>query len=263
MVNTMAKANELAHLLIKEFTEELRDSIDKKIGVLFSGGIDSTIIVRLSSMLLGWENLTLYTVGVDGSRDLKNAREGAHFFDISWKTLNVTDEMILSGATSLLTLIPELNFLELSFELPLFLGADMIKEKILLTGQGADELFGGYARYLDAEDPLILMKEDRERLLTRTIINESMIASYHNKTLISPFINENIMNFTSTFDKEDVIGKDGTNKVILRETARILGLPEIFCNRRKIAAQYGSGISKVLKKLKKEGKIGSTDNEIE
>ncbi len=249
------KAHELARLLLKGFEEEIRDTREQNKAILFSGGLDSAIVARVSKMVLGWEDTTLYTLGVEGSKDVRNAMEGLAFIDLPWKGIIVTEGDILKGANSLLSLVQDLDFLELSYELPLFLGAGIAEGEVVLTGQGADELFGGYARYREVEDPLPLMEKDRGRLLTRTLRNEKRIASSHEKVLVTPFLNDGIVKFAASLQKDELIGKDGTNKVLLREAARVLGLPELFCSRRKLDVQYGSGISRVLKGLRKKGEL--------
>jgi len=249
-------AHELTQLLLEGFREEGANLSESEVSILYSGGLDSAVISMLARRTLKRKNTSLLTFGVEGSRDLLHARQGVDFIDLEWNGHVLSEEAILEGAKDLLGLIPDLSFLELSYELPLYFGVKHSGGEVIITGQGADELFGGYARYKKAKDPLelrLMLDRDRVKLFTRTKKVERAIAYHFGKTLITPYMFENIITFSGSLGIEELIGMDGTNKRVLRESARILGLPEIICSRSKLAAQYGSGISKVLKKQRKNG----------
>lgn len=257
-----SRAHSLTSLLLDGFRNESGDTAAGNFAVMYSGGLDSAVISMIGRMTLGRERFTLHTFGVPGSRDLDNAREGITFIDMPWMDHILTGDDIHEAANSLLAIIPDLSFLELSFELPLFLGASTIHEDIIITGQGADELFGGYAKYREITDPLarmLMLDKDRVRLFTRTRKIEAKIAEHFGKTLITPFLGEAIIQFTSSLKLDDLMDMSGGNKLVLRETGRILGLPEHICSRPKLAAQYGSGISKVLKRQRKKGLLNLID----
>ena len=223
---------------------------------MYSGGLDSAVVSMVAKMTLGRKRFTLHTFGVPGSRDLDNAREGVDFIDLTWHDHILTDDEILKAANELLEVVPDLSLLELSFELPLFLGLRSLDETIIITGQGADELFGGYARYRETVDPLLrmfMLDKDRVRLFTRTRKIEQKIADHFGKRLVAPFLHDSVIQFTSTLKLDDLMDMADGNKLVLREAGRILGLPERICSRPKLAAQYGSGISKVLKRQRKRG----------
>ena len=249
-------AMKLAHLLIRGFEKEMKQLGNENAVLLFSGGLDSTVLARLSTMV-SWEgNITLCTLGTEEARDLKIAEKTAEFFNLDWREIVIDEKEVKTGALELLDLIPDLNFLELSYELPLYLCAHRTEENVIITGQGADELFGGYAKYREAGNPMKLIEKDRWRLFTRTLPNEKKIALEEGKVLVVPYLTQEVVDFASILKVSMLLGEEGHSKIILRETARVLGLPEIFCSRPKLAAQYGSGISKVLRKLKKKGELG-------
>ena len=234
------------------------DGIPGMYAILYSGGIDSTVMAMIGKMTLGRERFMLHTFGFPGSRDLMNAREAAYFIDLPWTEHILTEDMVLEAAISLLSLIPDLTFIELSFELPLYLGARTVREETIITGQGADELFGGYAKYREVDDPfarMAMMDRDRHRLFNRTRGIESTIAGHFGKSLITPFLDHPIVRFVSSLGPDDLMNRSGGNKLVLREAGRILGLPELICSRPKIAAQYGSGISRALHTLRKRGML--------
>ena len=249
-----SKASHLTTHLLTGFRELIDNAGIEKCAVLYSGGLDSAVVSMLSRMTVGRNNSTLHTFGTETSRDRINAREGVPFLDIDWEDHLLSEEEILRGANSLLEIVHDLNFLELSYELPLFMGASTIADEVIITGQGADELFGGYARYRETDDPLaqrLMLDRDRVKLFTRTKKIERGITLRFDKILVTPFLHDSVITFSSSLKLDDLFDGFGGNKMVLRESGRILGLPEMMCSRPKLAAQYGSGISKVLKKLRK------------
>lgn len=262
--DVQGKAHDLTRLLLSGFREDIekieeggeKKKEDGKRAVMYSGGVDSAVISMLSRMTDGRENTILHTFGVEDSRDRMNAMQGVAFIDIQWVDHILTEDDILEGAKDLQGIVPDLGFLELSYELPLYFGARTIPGRVIITGQGADELFGGYARYRETDDPLLqrmMLDKDRVKLFTRTRQVERRIVSHFGKTLVTPYLHESIIDFSTSLELAELFDGFGGNKRVLRESGRILGLPEAICSRPKLAAQYGSGISKVLKKLRKRG----------
>ena len=122
---------------------------DVPVGVFLSGGVDSTAIVALASRHLGSE-LTTYTAGFDfaGSNDeLPVAREMARYFGTNHHELFVTAADIPSIVAELVAHHDQ-PFADAA-NIPLYLMARELegRAKVVLQGDGGDELFGGYRRY--------------------------------------------------------------------------------------------------------------------
>ena len=212
----------------------------------FSGGLDSSII----AFLMRDCEPQLYAIGFEDSRDLKNANEISSVLGLKLNTILIEDEDVLN-AIKILKDIGEMSAMEIAFEMPLLIVSMHATSRRIYTGQGADELFGGYAKYLQNPE---LMHEDVEKLLKITLPRERKITAKYEKELITPYLSEDIIALASEIPKECKI-KNGVRKWVLREAARRLGVPEIIVQREKKAAQYGSGIWKHMKKLaKREGK---------
>jgi len=213
----------------------------------FSGGLDSSIIAYLCRNSIK----SYYTIGMESSRDLGNAKKVSNNLGIDFTKIIISEKMILEGIKELKELDEKITPVEISFELPLLIVTKKSEEREICTGQGADELFGGYAKYLQHPE---LMKKDVAKLLTITVPRERKIAKMYEKTLITPYLLEDLHNLASRTPDECKIHK-GIRKWVLREAARQLGVPEIIVERKKKAAQYGSGTWKIIKKMaKKEGK---------
>ena len=225
--------------------ELLKEAVEcKEAAVAFSGGLDSGVIAYLMKDC----DVKLYTVGIEGSKDVKNAEEAASTLGLELQIIDINEYDILEGILFLKRIEPSISALEVSFELPLYFVCSYADERDVYTGQGSDELFGGYAKYLENPE---LMVEDFNKLMAKTKPREMKIATLLGKDLHTPYLDNRIVEFARNIPKELKI-KDGVRKYILREAARYVGVPREIVEREKKAAQYGSGIWKLMKNMAKE-----------
>jgi asparagine synthase (glutamine-hydrolysing) len=238
-------------LLLGTLDEAVRDRIfTKRTGVLFSGGIDSSVVASLVSR---HSQPTLYTVGVEGAHDLTVAKSTAEGLGLDWVGVIVGEEEIrqaIKGMTPIFGTSP----LTLSFEMPLYLVLGVAAEDLLLCGQGADELYAGYSRYRSMDEKAMrsAMAQDVEALIAHGMGIEKKAAEAFGKTLVHPFLDPEVVRVSLDLPLEMLLRGD-ENKAILRDVGRALGLGPI-ADRKKKAAQYGSGIMNALKAMaKKDG----------
>ena len=94
----------------------------------------------------------------------------------------------------------------MSFEIPLFYVSKECKEKLIIGGQGADELFAGYSKYvgLPEESFRDLREADMARLFNETLVHESSVSKHFGKTVLYPYLDKGVM---------DTVGKIDINKV--------------------------------------------------
>ena len=128
-------------------------------------------------------------------------------------------------------------------------------QRVILSGQGADELFAGYHRYLDfyqekGEKAQEDLQEDVENLYHVNLERDDKVTMAHSVELRVPYLDLQIINMALDIPMYYKINgpEDNRRKCILREVARELGVPPEIVNRPKKAAQYGSGIHKILRK---------------
>ena len=207
----------------------------------FSGGLDSTLLLALSGY-----TLKPYTVGFSDSHDIARSRYVAELLGFKINEILLDDCDLAEAISVLKSIDPSIGRPEIGYELVLYYTLSEIGEDHLVTGQGADEIFYGYRRFVD--NPDMVNGEHLDRLFRITLPRETAIAGFFSKSLITPYLDSRIVEKLSRLPRNvNII--NGINKIQLRDLARNTGLPEEIWNFRKKAAQYGSGIQARLKKI--------------
>ena len=243
----------LGEALERAVRERIQDL--ERVGILFSGGVDSTLITLLVKK---YAEPILYTVGSKGSQDLIFAEKAAQELGIEPKIIKVTPGMIKDALKPVLSAIEEFNVMKIGVAMPLYFAskaahADGIR--VIVSGQGADELFGGYHRYLqlykEGEDKLIeAFKTDIQEMYHVNLERDDATAMATSTELRVPFLDKEIINIAFNIPIEYKIkgSDDSLRKHILRDLALDMGAPAFIAKRPKKAAQYGSGIDKILRR---------------
>ncbi|MCK5548628.1 MAG: asparagine synthase C-terminal domain-containing protein, partial [Thermoplasmata archaeon] len=188
----MKDAVELSRLLDDSVRETVKDA--KPVAVLFSGGLDSSVIAHLAKR---HSDIVLYTCGLEDSHDLRMARRASKLIDMPVQEIIVKENDVLEGVKGVERIMGTKDPAKVTIALPLYLTAKGVKEKVMLSGQGADELFGGYPTYLGhrlagAETNLA---RDFEELICTDIMNNIKIASSFSKEIRFPYLNREVVNF--------------------------------------------------------------------
>lgn len=223
-----------------------------KMGIVFSGGLDSSLIALLSKNCAVNTSITLYTVGTANSHDLLNVDEAVKILNMKSKKIEIHSDDIQAAIPELARIIESKNPVKISFELPLYLCLANIEEKVVLSGQGADELFGGYARYLrmEPDEMKVALSKDLEKLMAKDIKMDYKIAEHFNKILKTPYLDEEVVRTASRIPIENKVN-EGMRKIVLKEAARQVGLNLNLVNKEKKASQYSSGMIKELRRMSK------------
>lgn len=226
----------------------------KEVAIAYSGGLDSTIIAHLCKQHV----LThLYTVGFPDSHDVKAARKGATLLNLPLKEIILTENTMKNNISMVVRLIANTNPVQVTISLPLFFVACEAVEGIVMSGQGADELFGGYARYqkeTDKKKLAKLMEDEVQQLLDIGVERDKMICSYFGKEAYHPFLASVVVGAGLSVPIEEKIQGEA-RKVVLRKAAGLMGVPDELISVEKKAAQYGSGIMKRLRKMAKQKEL--------
>ena len=222
----------------------VKDSCKDRISVSFSGGIDSTLIAFLAQKHCDVE---LIAVGIPDAHDLKAARSASELIDMELKVIEVEPKDMITEGMEMQKCL-NLSSIEIEFMLPFWIAAKNSDNSILMCGQGADELFGGYARFR-AEDAKYDLEKEVSDLVNRLPDRENKIANKFGLELACPYLAESVIEAAEKYSPQERVGKIG--KEPLRKAALEMGLPKEIAQRKKKAAQYGSGSQKAIKSLMK------------
>ncbi len=229
---------------MKELTKGLQD-----VGVAFSGGLDSSFMAFYA---FKHANPTLYVTGEDESIDLRNARHASRLLELPLVKIILTEEMVEEAIPEVVRIIRSTNPVLVSYKLPVYIVADAVKEDVLLLGVGADELFGGYSRYerMSPEELAVNMRSDFEALLRQEIPIDERISHVFGRRFEYPFLSAGVVETAMTSGVDLKVGKEG-RKILLRKVAKEIGLPVEISERKKKAAQYGTGTIKLMRRIAK------------
>ena len=238
-----------------------------KVGVLLSGGVDSCLLAKLVYDVasdLGVK-LVAYTAGLPDSSDVRFAREFAEEVGIKHKTRMLSIDEVEEYIPRVIEAVEDGDFVQVEAGIGVYAAMDMARQdgiKLLLSGQGPDELWGGYTWY-----PEVLGRHGRQELCRRmwddftrvdieTLDRENKIAMAHGAEMIFPYLDTEVVNLATSVTSELKVTseEDHLGKHPHRQLARRMGIPAKYANRSKDAAQHGSGIHDVLDEVaKREG----------
>jgi asparagine synthase (glutamine-hydrolysing) len=207
-----------------------------------SGGVDSTLVAHLA----GCECVA---VGLEDSHDLRQARHAADVLGLSLTSVTITPKEIETALPRVIRAIPVQDPVSTSIALTQYFitrWAGQHGYQRILTGQGADELFGGYTRYLETTT----LADDLERDfagLEQQADRDQAVAALHGTYLSMPYMDVRVVRAARAIPAEDKV-QGGRRKIPLRQVAE-RHIPAEFAWYEKKAMQYGSGVWKVMQKL--------------
>uniref|UniRef100_Q8NKN0 Putative asparagine synthetase [glutamine-hydrolyzing] n=1 Tax=uncultured crenarchaeote TaxID=29281 RepID=Q8NKN0_9CREN len=233
----------------------------KKIGIVFSGGIDSVIVAYLAKQMA--PEVICYTSGIKGSSDILNSLEIAEKLDLKLEIEQMTESDVESTIPKIISIIEDDNMGQVEVAIPIYGAVKLAHEqgiRVMLTGQGADELFGGYSWYSKIvkkhgyEKIQGYLIEDIKLLYKETLEREDKITMSQSIELREPFLDTNLIDTVLRIDPRLNIQNNGNNydnlgKRVHRKLAEKLGIPKEIAYRIKEAAQHGSGIHNTLNTL--------------
>ena len=242
--------------------ENIQNSISevvpkKKIGVAFSGGVDSTLVSKICTDM-GFD-VVLLTIGFSESHDIVFSKEVNEFLNYSHHVLEIDPETFPKITTDIHKVIDtdNLSWNEncIAFHYVSKL-AKSLNLDVVITGNGIDELFCGYNAYREAFvggqskiNEIMDSKLDNELKMMKAV---NVIASEFDVKILQPLLSAKFIEYAKTIPITEKIhsSDDLYRKHIIRKLAGAVGVPEISCSKRKKALQYGSKIHKSLLKTR-------------
>ena len=240
--------------LINELKTAIQETIsEKKIGIAFSGGVDSTLLAKLCSDLD--YDVTLLTIGFQNSHDILFSKKINEIMKLPHKIYEIEKDSFNEISSNINNKIKTDN-LSWNENCIAFYYVSKLAKKInlntVVTANGIDELFCGYNAYRDviedgenAVNELMNSKLENELKMMDAV---NLVSSEFGVTLFQPFLSERFIRFAKKIPVEEKIknSEDLIRKHIVRKAALEIGVPEISANQRKKALQYGSQIHKAL-----------------
>jgi asparagine synthase (glutamine-hydrolysing) len=231
---------------------------DVPYGVLLSGGLDSSIISAITkkyaakrieskdTQMAWYPQLHSFAVGLEGSPDLAAAQKVAEHIGSIHHEIHFTIQEGLDAIRDVIYHLETYDVTTIRASTPMYLLGRVIKSmgiKMVLSGEGADEIFGGYLYFHKAPNAQAF-HEETVRKLGKLHLYDCLRA---NKSLAAwgvegrvPFLDKEFMDVAMRLNPEDKMAKDGKmEKHILRKSFEDL-LPESIAWRQK--EQFSDGV---------------------
>lgn len=228
---------------------EKRLMSDRPLGCLLSGGLDSSIISAVVAKIYRdkGQKLNTFSVGFSDSIDLKYARKVAEHIGSNHHELIITPKGAVSTIPSIVRNIGTWDITTIRASTPMWLLCQWIShnfpEKVLFSGEGADEVFGGYLYFHSAPTPEEFTTECGRlvsELYKYDVLRADRCISGNSLDLREPFLDKDLIDYYLRLPSKYRIPVDGYEKWILRKAFDDM-LPREVCWRRKTA--FSDGIS--------------------
>ncbi len=255
-------ARKLQALVEESIRRRTRDV--KEVAVAFSGGLDSSLVALLASKL--GVKVNLLHVSMENQAETEEAIEASDALNLPLQVHLFKDSDVEKTLPRVVALIEEADPIKASIGLPFYWTAEKAAEagfRVVLAGQGADEMFGGYQRYVNeycregSEKVLKTMFHDVVNIHQSNLERDLKITSYHDVELRLPFASFDVAEFAVGLPIECKMKRrpDTLRKLVLRRVALNAGMPASVADKPKKAVQYSTGINDAVKRVaKKHGK---------
>ena len=246
----------------REAVEAVRSAVDAALvdspdaAVAFSGGVDSALVAS------GVEG-PLYAAGFPDSHDIEAARDAARAMGRT-EDLRIVDlslDAVERAVPEVARAIGRTNSMDVAIALPLYLVAREAARDghdRLAVGQGADELFGGYAKVAKApDDPRVdadtIRGARREVMgtLPDQLVRDDLAIRAAGVEPVAPLLDDRVVRAALELPGHLLVDDCGERKIALRRAARGR-IPARVAFREKKAVQYGSLVARELDRLARQ-----------
>jgi asparagine synthase (glutamine-hydrolysing) len=246
---------------------------DVPVGVFLSGGLDSTLVAAIAARYYAErdQRLMTFSVGLEGSPDVLAARQAAEYLGTDHRERLYTADEALAAAVPVVRAIEHFDVSLVRSAVPNYLLAELAARhvKVVLTGEGADELFAGYIYFRDIDpdrlhDELI---DNVNGLHNLNLQRCDRVTMAHSLEARVPFLDRQVIAFALQLPVEWKLASDEVPEKRLLRQAFTGWLPDELLWREKAQFGDGSGASSVLtsaiesqvSEAEFEAEAGSTD----
>jgi len=246
------------HDLLLNIEEAIKKTVPKKkIGVAFSGGVDSTLISKILHDL-GYD-ISLLTIGFFESHDILFAKKVNEYLHYSHSILEIEPESFEKITKTINKKIKTENLSWNENCIAFYYVSKLAKSldmDTVVTANGIDELFCGYNAYrdviADGESKVLELMDSKLENEIQMMKAVNLISSDFGVKIIQPLLSSEFVQYAKTLplaekiiDSEDLIRKHA-----IRRLAKDVGVTEISYTKRKKALQYGTKIHRKLMKTR-------------
>ena len=245
--------------LLDEVQNAVKETVsDKKIGVAFSGGVDSTLLAKLVKDM-GYD-IHLLTIGFQDSHDINFAKEVNQLLNLPHSISEIDPEKFKEISQKINQTIKSDNLSWNENSIAFYYVAELAQKnglKIVVTANGIDELFCGYNSYREAiekgEDEVVKMMNDKLKNEGEMMVAINTVTAEFGVKMVQPLLSQSFVDYSKKIPvSEKIHGPDDMQrKHPIRELAMDCGVPEVAAQKQKKALQYGSQIHKSLLKSRK------------
>lgn len=241
---------QLVRTIVPKLEDKVRETLvksvesrlmsDRPIGCLLSGGLDSSLIASILCKLLGPSNVRTYSIGMKGSQDLEHAQMVAKYLGTDHTEVIFTPEEGIDAIEDVIRDLESYDITTIRASVPMWLLGKYISENtkdvVLMSGEGADELFCGYLYFHYAPTSALLAKESIrlvQNLYLYDVLRADRCISSHGLELRVPFLDKEMVNLCLSLSGDLKEPNIKIEKHLLRRSFSDGYLPEKVLWRRK------------------------------
>jgi len=259
ITNNVKTLNKLLQKIIKSMIPK-----DGKVALGFSGGIDSTL---LAYYLKQEEiDISLICVSLENSSEFKAAEKAALTLDLPLNIYKYPTSAVKDELKRVLWIIEDYSPVNVGIGISLVWAASRARELgngYFFSGGGADELFGGYHRYLGKPPERV------KSMIFNDVVNsykinyerDYKVCHHEGLNLMIPFADIRLIEYGLSIPISQKLPENPSapRKIVLRMLAKKLGIPQDVYNKPKKAFQYSTGVNKELLKIAQKNDIRLSD----
>jgi len=256
----MQNQEQTINILKKLLQESIKKSIPnkkQKIGLLFSGGLDSSLIALLLKKFK--VDFTCYVVefyhpNFKEANDIKYTKILAKQLNLKLKIVKVRIKELEKELPKIIQIIKRKEVPMVSIATAIYFCMKQIKSdkiKTVFYDCACDCVFAGFQKHRVSKDLNQTCVDSLKSTFTNDLPRDTAIAKHFGINLYAPFLDKNLTDFALKLPKKYKIDNE-IDKYILRKTGVKLGLPKKIAFRKKRAIQYSSNSQKLIKKISKQ-----------
>lgn len=226
---------------------------DRPMCCMLSGGLDSSLVTSILCKLIGSENVRTYSIGMEGSQDLKYAKIVSEYLGTQHTEVTFTPEEGFAAIPEIIKDLESYDITTVRASVGMWLLAKYISENsdniVVLSGEGSDELLMGYLYFHYAPSVYEADKESRrliDQLYIYDVLRADRCISSHGLEPRVPFLDKYFVNLCLSISPELKVPVNGIEKYQLRKAFEDNYLPNEVLWRRKDG--FSDGVSGAEKK---------------